>query len=131
MIDLEYAALMHDIGRITLNEPAILRAGYTDDDIARWGAQIVRESPYLETVATIVRDQHRPYRHPGQLTDETMSIAAKIIRIASAYDQLTQEEELSPLDALEELHQRSAYDYDPAVLGSLRRVLASQGLIPS
>ena len=38
VIDVEYAALMHDIGRITLNEPAILRAGYTEDDVARWGS---------------------------------------------------------------------------------------------
>ena len=45
--ELEYAALMHDIGRITLTEPAIIRVGYTDDDIARWGAEIICEAPYL------------------------------------------------------------------------------------
>ena len=36
--DLQYSALMHDIGRITLNEPSILKMGFTDEDIARWGA---------------------------------------------------------------------------------------------
>ena len=37
--DLEYAAQMHDLGRITLNQPSILRMGFTDEDIARWGAR--------------------------------------------------------------------------------------------
>jgi len=64
--ELEYAALMHDIGRITLNEPAILRAGYTDEDLARWGAQIISEAPFLEKVGELVREQHRPYRSIGE-----------------------------------------------------------------
>ena len=55
--DLEYAGYMHDIGRITLNEPAILRAGFTDTDIARWGSQIIAEAPHLGEVSKIVGDQ--------------------------------------------------------------------------
>ena len=47
VIELEYAALMHDVGRITLNEPAIVKAGFTDEDIARWGSQIIAEAPHI------------------------------------------------------------------------------------
>ncbi|MGB9359078.1 MAG: HD domain-containing protein, partial [Acidimicrobiia bacterium] len=67
--ELEYSALMHDVGRITLTEPAILKAGYTDEDIARWGAQIIAEAPYLQEVSQYVRVQHNPYRRPGEAKD--------------------------------------------------------------
>ena len=125
--ELEYAALMHDIGRITLNEPAILRAGYTDEDLARWGAQIIGEAPFLERVGTLVREQHRPYRSIGEERDESVPLASKIIKVASAYDQAIFDQLLSPIDALELLHLGSTYDYDPDITASLRRVMSSRG----
>ncbi len=129
VIDLEYAALMHDIGRITLNEPAILRAGYTDEDIARWGSQIIAEAPHLRRVAELVRHQHMPYRAPGEDRDPAIDLASKVIKVASAYDQWVHEGGLSPLDALERLHVGSIYDFEPKVTASLRRVLTERDLI--
>jgi len=125
--ELEYAALMHDIGRITLNEPAILRAGYTDEDLARWGAQIISEAPFLEKVGELVREQHRPYRSIGEERDETVPLASKIIKVASSYDQALHDQMLSPVDALELLHLGSTYDYDPDITASLRRVVGARG----
>jgi len=130
VIQLEYAALMHDVGRITLNEPAILKAGYTDEDIARWGAQIIAEAPYLEHVSALVEQQHRPYRSPGIEIDPDVPMASKIIKVASAYDQAQIEMGLSPVEALEKIHQGSAYEFDPQVAASLRRVLVFRGAIP-
>jgi len=129
VVELEYAALMHDVGRITLNEPAILRAGYTDEDIARWGAQIIGESPYLSHVAELVRAQHQPYRRAGQERDPAVPTASKIIKVASAYDQAQHEMGLRPIDAIEQVHRGSAYDYDPDVAASLRRVLTHRGVL--
>ena len=121
--ELEYAALVHDIGRITLNEPAIQRAGYTDEDIARWGAQIVAEAPNLEHVAHIVREQYRPYRQAGQERDPGVPLESKVIKVVSAYDKARSELGLQPVDALEQVHRGSTYDFDPDVAASLRRVL--------
>jgi hypothetical protein len=129
VIELEYAALMHDVGRITLNEPAIVKAGFTDEDIARWGSQIIAEAPYLQNVSTLVAQQHRPYRSPGIETDPDVPVASKIIKIASAYDQARDEERLSAIEALERIHQGSAYEFDPTVAASLRRVLVFRGEI--
>jgi hypothetical protein len=129
VVELEYAALMHDVGRITLNEPAILRAGYTDEDIARWGAQIIAESPHLAHVAGLVRAQHQPYRRAGQERDLSVPTASKIIKVASAYDQAEHEMGLRPIDAIEQIHRGSAYDYDPEVAASLRRVLTHRGVL--
>lgn len=121
--DLEYAALMHDIGRITLTEPAILRMGYTDDDIARWGSEIIGEAPYLHHVSELVRKLHEPYRKPGELSDPSVPLISKIVRAASSYDRLVHERRLSALQAIEVLHQGAAYDFDPSVIAALRRVL--------
>jgi len=129
VVELEYAALMHDVGRITLTEPAILKAGYTDEDIARWGAQIIAEAPYLQEVSEYVRVQHSPFRRPGEAMDPDIPMISKIIKVASAYDQAVHEMHLSPLEGLERIHRGSAYDFDPAVSAALRRGLVQRGVI--
>jgi len=128
--DLEFAALMHDVGRITLSEPAILKAGFTDEDIARWGAQIIAEAPYLQRVAEIVEEQHRPFRTPGVERDPDVPVPSKVIKVSSAYDQAVNELGLRPVEALERIHQGSAYEFDPLVAASLRRVLVHRGDVP-
>ena len=128
--DLEFAALMHDVGRITLSEPAILKAGFTDEDIARWGAQIIAEAPYLQRVAVLVEEQHRPFRTPGVERDPDVPVPSKIIKVSSAYDQAVNELGLRPVEALERIHQGSAYEFDPLVAASLRRVLVHRGDVP-
>ena len=111
--ELEYAALVHDIGRITLNEPAILRAGYSDEDIARWGSQIVAEAPHLARVGELVAEQYRPYRQAGQERDPDVPVASKIIKVVCAYDKARFELELAPIDALEQVHRGSTYGLRP------------------
>jgi HD-GYP domain-containing protein (c-di-GMP phosphodiesterase class II) len=118
----DIAALMHDIGRITLNEPTVMEQGWTDDDLARWGAEIIAGAPSLSRVAGYVRRQHEPFRKPGETSDPSLSTVSRIIKVASAYD-AGNAGGLTPLQAIEELHQGAAYEYDPEVVGSLRRVL--------
>lgn len=121
--EVEYAAIMHDLGRITLNEPAVVRRGYTEQDIAGWGAEIIGETAYLERVADVVRRQHEPYRAPGQSPDPEVPLAARVVRAASVFDHGVSGHGLSTLEALERLHRGSAYDYDPEVVAALRRVV--------
>lgn len=125
----EYAGLMHDIGRVSLNEPQILRMGFSDDDIARWSAEIISESPYLGRVAGHVRHQYEAYRKPGEQTDPEVSLVSRIIKVAAAYDWQVHQEGLSPLQALENLHTGAAYEYDPEVVASLRRILEARGVL--
>jgi NACalpha-BTF3-like transcription factor len=127
--DIEYAALMHDIGRVSLNEPQILRMGYTDDDIARWSAEIIAESPYLDRVADHVRHQYEPFRRPGEQTDPDVSIVSRIVKVSAAYDWEVHEKGNSPLTALEQLHSGAAYEYDPDVVASVRRLLEGRGVL--
>ena len=74
-------------------------------------------------MSVLVSQQHRPYRSPGVEMDPDVPVASKIIKIASAYDQARDEEGLSAIEALERIHQGSAYEFDPNVAASLRRVL--------
>ena len=127
--DVEYAALMHDIGRVSLSEPQILKIGYTDDDLARWSAEIIAESAYLERVAEQVRHQYESYRKPGEQSDPDVSVVSRIIKVAAAYDWRVHRSGMSPLSALEELHAGAAYEYDPAVVASLRRLLEGRGVL--
>jgi hypothetical protein len=125
--DLEFAALMHDIGRITLTDPSIVTGGYTDDDIARWGAEIIGQASYLDQVAEHVRRINEPFRRPGEQADPSLSMLSKILRAASKYDHALHELKNSPLQAIEMLHEGAAYDFDPEVVASLRRVLERRG----
>jgi hypothetical protein len=120
---LEYAALMHDIGRITLTEPSVVEAGYTEDDISRWSSEIIAEADYLTEAAHIVRIHHEPYRRPGEEDDPDLPVEARIVKVASAFDRAVHEAGASPLEALELLHRGSVYDYDPRVVRSLRVVM--------
>ena len=127
--EVEYAGLMHDIGRVSLSEPQVIRMGYTDDDIARWSAEIIAESPYVLQIADQVRHQYEPYRKPGEQTDPDISIVSRIIKVAAAYDWKVHRDGMSPLTALEELHAGAAYEYDPTMVASLRRILQRRGVL--
>ncbi len=125
----EFAGLMHDIGRVSLNEPQILKMGYTPDDIARWSAEIIAEAPYLDRVAGDVRNQYEPFRRPGEESDPDISTISRIIKVAAAYDWQVYSDGRSPLQALEHLHAGTAYEFDPAVVSSLRHILSARGVI--
>ena len=133
LLDLEYAALLHDIGQLSLADP--IPGGATvvvsrDDQrrIAELGAAIVGQTGVQSRVATIVQRQCDPYRMPMQHEldgDEQIPLAARIIKVANAYDDLVGESgQLSRRDeALERIHLGLAYEYDPRVVASLSRVL--------
>jgi hypothetical protein len=125
----EFAGLMHDIGRVSLNEPQVLRMGFTDEDIARWSSEIIAESPYLDRVADDVRHQYDPFRKPGEQDDPDVSPVSRIIKVAAAYDWNVHKDRRAPLESLEALHAGAAYDYDPEVVASLRRLLEGRGVL--
>ena len=122
--ELEYAALLHDIGRITVEETA---EEPEQADLARWGAEIIRQAPYLEVVADHVEKHGEPYRRPGEENDPSIGLAPRIIKVASTFDKAHRIHGMEPVEALEVLHRRTAYDYDPAVVARLRSVLRRSG----
>lgn len=129
--EVEYAALLHDIGRISLPDPEEAPQSTSRLELAEVGSEIVENTGHFPEVAVMVRQQHEPYRRRGEDATPDLMLGAKIIKVASAFDDLT--EPAGPgrtaWDALERLHLGMAYEYDPAVIQALTRVLEQHARI--
>ncbi|ARF57331.1 HD domain-containing protein [Streptomyces gilvosporeus] len=123
---LEHAALLHDIGRLSLPDP--LPAGSAaplppdrQRRIALLGGAVVRQTGAPPQVAAIVERQADPYRD--------QPVTARIVRTVTAYADLARQ--TAPpggaLRALERLRLSTAHDHDPRVVEALARVLAAAG----
>ena len=130
LTDLEYAALMHDIGQLAWPEPfpggaTSLIAPVHQRRIAELGAEVVRQSGALDSVALIVERQADSYRPAPGLPDESLPLASRIIKVANSYDDSVG----ASLDmermqyALDRLAGASDREYDPAVIDALSRIV--------
>jgi hypothetical protein len=130
LLDLEYAALMHDIGQLSLVEPipggaTVVAAPNEQRRIASFGAEVIRQTGVLDEVATIVELQAEPYRRAHEVEHTDVPLASRIIKAVNAYDDLVGDslETARRLDALERLHLGMAYEYDPRVVDSLAKTV--------
>jgi hypothetical protein len=128
--DLEYAALMHDIGQLSLAEPipggaTVVAAPADQRRIARLGADVIKQTGVLDGVASIVAQQAEPYRRAHDVQRRDVPLAARIIKAVNAYDDLVGDsfEIRCRLDALERLRLGMAYEYDPTVVESLSQTV--------
>ncbi|MEU1784430.1 HD domain-containing protein [Streptomyces sparsogenes] len=130
---LEYAALMHDLGQLSLVDP--VPTGATEPlpeaerrRIARLGGAVVRRTGVPEEVAEVVERQADPYRE--------QPLPARIVRAVNAYVELVggssggsggspQEDRAAAAPrALARLRCCTARDFDPAVVEALARVVS-------
>ncbi|MGZ4600394.1 HD-GYP domain-containing protein [Oryzihumus sp.] len=128
-VDLEYAALLHDIGQVALREPipggaTVMAAPADQRRIANDGAEIVRQTGVLDNVARIMEAQTTPFRQVREF-GEDLPLASRIIKVVNAFDDLVGD---SPAPsrreaAVERIHLGLGYEYDPRVVDSLTRVL--------
>lgn len=123
---LEHAALMHDIGQLSLVDPVPGGATEPLEDeerrrIALLGAAVVRRTGAPPEVADVVARQADPYREQPQ--------AARVVRVANAYEDLAggPDGTAARLAALERLRLEGAGAYDPRVVAALTRVVAGRG----
>ncbi len=123
LLALEYGALMHDIGQLSLRDPipggATLLASAADQQrIAELGADIIREAGVLDDVAELVRCQswsasHNPAPPRGSV----------IIRAANAFDDMVggttdRERSTAAIDRL----RLDPEEYDGVVVAALAEV---------
>ncbi|MFL6241228.1 MAG: HD-GYP domain-containing protein [Actinomycetes bacterium] len=135
LLDLEYAALMHDIGQLSFSDPipggaTLVVAPPERRRIAELGAEIIRTTGTLERVAEIVERQADAYRLPGAGADAGLPLSSRIIKVANAYDDLVGDriDRATTEAALERLRLGSISEYDPRVVEALDRVLRRSGL---
>jgi hypothetical protein len=130
--DLEYAALLHDIGQLSLTDPipggsTLVVAPVERRRVAELGADVIKTTGVLDRVADIVARQADPYRRHREAPDESLPVESRIIKAVSAYDDLVGDSHSAEAtaDALERLRLGMAYEYDPWVVDTLTRIVAA------
>jgi hypothetical protein len=126
--ELEYAALMHDIGQLSLRDPVpggatVLVTREEQRRIAEYGAEVIQQARVLDSVADIVRRQSDPCL-PADLS-QPPPLSSRIIRVANAYDDLVgNSADTQRADAaMEWLHLETGSEYDPRVVEALSRLV--------
>ena len=125
LLNLEYAALMHDIGQLSLVEPipggaTLLVSSADARRIAEFGAEVIRQTGVLDTVAELVRWQWLPaYGGP-----KTPPLGSKVIRAANAFDDLVggSADRDRTAAAIDRLRLDADTEYDPQVVAALATV---------
>jgi hypothetical protein len=125
LLNLEYAALMHDIGQLSLVEP--IPAGATVDvstatarRIAEFGSDVISQTGVLDAVAEIVRCQWLPYR--GGMVKPPLE--SRIIRVVNAFDdQVAGSSDRDRItSAIAGIRAQMEREFDPAVVAALATV---------
>ena len=129
MRDLEYAALLHDIGQVSLRVPipggaTVLAAPADQRRIAADGADIVRQAGVLDAVAHIIEVQTTPYRQVVEFGEE-LPVASRIIKVVNAYEDLVagSDDPARRDGAIERIQLGLGYEYDPKVVDALTRAV--------
>ena len=127
---LEEAALLHDIGQVSLDRPipdgATTEAAPIDQHaIATSGGAIVRRTGHMAAVARLLDEQATPYY--VRVTDGSeIPIGSRIIKVCNAYvDYLAGEPGRHAL-AVERLYLGIGYEYDPDVIDALMAELGGE-----
>jgi response regulator RpfG family c-di-GMP phosphodiesterase len=125
LLDLEYAALMHDIGQLSLLDPipggaTVLVSAADQNRIAELGAEVIRQAGVLNEVAYLVHCQNWPSR--GH--EPPPPVGSMIIRAANAFDDMVggSTDRDRTAAALERLRMDTAAEYDPGVVQALTEV---------
>jgi putative nucleotidyltransferase with HDIG domain len=139
--NLEFGALLHDIGKIRVADEIINKPGKLTED--EW--ELMRRHPVdgqemlervggvLAEVGLIVRHHHERWDgrgYPDGIGGHTIPRGARIICACDAYSAMTTHRSYRPAmsveDAVAELHNCSGSQFDPAVVEALCRVIASR-----
>jgi hypothetical protein len=126
LAQLETASLLHHLGQVCLDEP--------DDgrppeplSVAEAGATILRGTQLLAPAGDIIAAEWMPYRQVVSSRPSVMS--GQILKVASAFDELSDGHPERAALALEALRSAPEYLYDGRVLAALDMVLDRRGLL--
>jgi hypothetical protein len=118
--DLEYlraAALLHHLGHLCLEDPGVRGRAIEPTEVTDKGAEILRQTEYLRPAGDL-------------LASDTASVGSQILRVASAFDELTAGDPSFNEAAIEALYSGPGYVYDPRVLDALERVVGLDVKVP-
>jgi len=126
---LRKAAILHDVGKIGVNESVLLKPGPLSADEFNHvkshtviGERICRPLQQDRLILEVIRHHHERYDgqgYPDGLAGEDIPIAARIMAVVDAYDALTSDRpyrnRLSQERALQILKQETGKQFDPKI----------------
>ncbi|HBZ87322.1 MAG TPA: hypothetical protein DEO67_09355, partial [Candidatus Edwardsbacteria bacterium] len=137
LLTLEVAALLHDFGKLGVDEYTLEKEDQLSDDEvveihhhAERGFHILSGFAKLEQAAVIIRDHHEKYDgsgYPAKLKGEAIGLLSRIVAIANHYDELCNPiniaDALTPHEALSLMFARLRSKFDPKLLQVFIRCL--------
>ena len=135
--NIEYTALLHDIGKIGIADSILGKKGsLTSQEFDRikehtaMGANIIEPVDFLKNSYWAIYHHHEKYNgkgYPDGLKSEDIPILARVIAVADAYDAMNSDrpyrKKLSKDKILNELKDQSGKQFDPEVVKALISVL--------
>lgn len=138
LLQLRYAATLHDVGKTSLDPGPLLRLGPLDaaerqtvQTHVTLAEALVAATDWLRTCVPAIRHHHERWDgqgYPDGLAGEEIPLFARIICVAESYDAMTMLK-ADPMDedeALNELNRESGGQFDPLVV---RAFLAVRSVI--
>jgi HD-GYP domain-containing protein (c-di-GMP phosphodiesterase class II) len=136
----EFAALLHDVGKVRISKEIINKAGPLDD--AEWAimrrhtiegeAMLQQVGGALADVGRIVRASHEHFDgrgYPDGLAGADIPVEARIVTACDAYSAITTDRAYrqgrSPFLALQEMDRCAGTQFDPVVVRALRAIVGA------
>jgi putative nucleotidyltransferase with HDIG domain len=136
--NLEFAALLHDVGKVAIPKTIINKPGKLD--AAEWElmkthtiegqAMLDRVGGFMSAVGRIVRSHHERWDgggYPDGLAGEAVPLEARIITVCDSYNAMTTDRAyrtaLLPEVATQELRDCAGSQFDPAVVDAVLAVV--------
>jgi HD-GYP domain-containing protein (c-di-GMP phosphodiesterase class II) len=128
--DIEYAAILHDIGKLSIADSILNKTGKLTDD--EWeiirkhpvtGYNLLKDIPFLKEASRLILCHHERYDgrgYPQGLEAEAIPLGARLIAVADAFDNMTTahayRKALTRQQAFAELHQCARSQFCPVAV---------------
>jgi len=140
LVTLEYGALLHDIGKLGIEDAILMKPGQLTEDERETmkshpeiGCQIVGHIDFLGDALPIIRHHHEHWDgtgYPDGLQGDEIPLLARIFSVVDVYDALTNQRSynvvISAQDALDALYVGQEAAFDPQVVDAFAEMIASE-----
>jgi len=127
---LETAALLHHLGAVCLDAPTP-ESPLDPRAVSDAGGAMLRDSEALSAAGDIVAAEPMLHRPPVDVEASGGTLAGQVLKVASAFDELTDGRDEHATWALEAIYTGPLYVYDGRVVGALERLLDRRGVLPA